>query len=258
MAETVMLDRNKTALTHRTTALAAAYLDGLGCKPVETEVPVQPGWIADVASYWYPTRTESKKLGIEKLAKELIDNECREVRDLMPFVYGTGPFSVLVEVKTSRADFARDQRKWKSRPAHLCFVAYPTGVVDDVPEGWYGIEVTKEAKQVRKLHRTTGQIHAQHPGVLIDFIAAVGIRRDHRTTRRATADWWKAYNAEEGEKKIRYASDNLMRGIYEWLNGMGFYGRCSFEEMLSANGIKKPSGRTDKAIEYFKSLRKSS
>ena len=56
------LDLNKTPLTHRITALAAAFLDAHGFKPVETEVPVASGWVADVASFVYPTMTEAKKL----------------------------------------------------------------------------------------------------------------------------------------------------------------------------------------------------
>jgi len=201
--ESTTLDRNKTALTHRTTALAAAYLDGIGCKPVETEVPVCAGWVADVASYWYPTQSEAKKLRLAKLAKELAPNGVLE-RNAIPHVYGHGPFSVLVEVKTSRADFTQDKRKWLGQPpANLCMVAFPTGIieVEEIPKGWYGIEVSKEATQVRKFHWINCRLHAQHPGVLVDFIAAVGIRRDHRTTRRATVDWWKAYNATEGEKR---------------------------------------------------------
>ena len=37
-------DRNKTALTKHVTAAAIAYLDERGCKPIETEVAVEPGW----------------------------------------------------------------------------------------------------------------------------------------------------------------------------------------------------------------------
>ena len=62
------LDRNKTDLTHRLTALAEGHLTVLGCKPIETEVPVG-GFIVDVAGFTYPTMTEMKK---GKLLKRVI------------------------------------------------------------------------------------------------------------------------------------------------------------------------------------------
>lgn len=260
VSECTTLDRNKTALTHRTTALAAAYLDGLGCKPVETEVEIRTGWIADVASYWYPTWTEGKRLRLPALAKQLLTHEDDRARpgDLMPMVYGHGPFSVLVEVKTSRADFARDKRKWECEPpANLCFVAYPTGIVDSVPRGWYGLEVTAEARQVRKLHWEEGRLHAQHPGQLIDFIAAVGIRRDHRTTRRALVDWWKSYNAKDQERRVSYSSQKLLDGLRSWINRNGMVGHLSFEDMLKYVGVKSPTPRfMEDAAEFFETLRK--
>jgi len=54
-------DQNKTELTRKVTAGAATWLTNLGAKPVETEVHVRQGWIADLAAVWCPTRTEAQK-----------------------------------------------------------------------------------------------------------------------------------------------------------------------------------------------------
>jgi len=150
------LDRNKTALTHRVTATASAYLYALGCKPVETEVFIRRKWVADVASYWYPTHTEFKKLRLERLARHIIAPDISRAnwKDWWPRVYGDGPFTVLVEVKTTRGDYTKDKRKWntEAKPAHFCFLAYPKGMVEEVPKGWYGLETNPKGDRLRKLH----------------------------------------------------------------------------------------------------------
>src|SRR5690242_1203826 len=56
------MDRNKTELTHRVTAAASLYLSECGFKPVETEVPIEQGWIADIAGACQPTPTELTKM----------------------------------------------------------------------------------------------------------------------------------------------------------------------------------------------------
>jgi hypothetical protein len=53
-----MIDRNKTEITHNITRLAALWLDNHGFKPVETEVGVDQGWIADIAGVGCLTQTE--------------------------------------------------------------------------------------------------------------------------------------------------------------------------------------------------------
>jgi ribosomal protein L13E len=249
------LDRNKTCLTHRVTALAAAYLDGIGCKPVETEVEIRSGWIADVASYWYPTMTECKKLGLPKKVREML-GIADDHRDLVFNVYGHGPFTVLAEVKVSRADFQKDDRKWNWPPAHLCFVAFPSGVLkaEELPAGWMGLECSANGEKIIKVHRTRGFMHAQHPGLTLDFVAAVGIRRDHRSRHRAIRDWWRHYRSEERERKANYSAADLLSGVAAWLRNDGSY-TGELEDVLAMNGVKKLPKRIDKPLEFFKSLR---
>lgn len=251
------MDENKTPLTHRATATAAAYLDGLGCKPVETEVPIRLGWIADVASYWYPTMMEAKKLHLHRRAQEILGvTSNTQARDLMPRAYGSGPFTVAVEVKTTRQDFARDDRKWQPGdwPAHICFLAYPTGLIEQAPDGWYGLELSKNGTQVRKVHRGCSWPHPQHSGLLIDFIAAVGIRRDHRTRYAATRAFLKAYRARDRQSRVAYSATRLLESLAAWIRGEGWKPERPLEDVLRDLGVEKLPSYCHDAIAFFEAL----
>ncbi len=255
------LDKNKTPLTHRVTAIAAAYLDGIGCKPVETEVEVQRGWIADVASYWYPSSTEAKKLWLDKRAAELLGVDSRDHYrcQFLPRTYGHGPFSVLVEVKTSQSDFQRDKKKWLALPpASICFVAYQRGLIEkeDIPEGWYGLETSMDASKLLRVHRHKGDCHPQHPGLLVDFIAQVGIRRDHRTRYAAHRAFFRSHNAEQRERDVRFSAAGLLQGLHEWIKGDGYRSTQSAAELMSEIGVKKPPKYCVEAIRFFEAMRK--
>jgi len=253
------LDDNKSALTHRVTAVAAAYLDRLGCKPIETEVPVRVGWVADVASYWYPTMSEAKRLDLDKRAAALFGPDCdTPAWWVTSRAYGDGPFTVLVEVKTTRQDFLQD-KKWDSRdwPAHVCCLAYPTEVVRDgeLPKGWYGLEISKEGRCLRKVHRPFAEPHPQHQGLVLDFVAAVGIRRDHRTRHAAMRDWAKAFRASDQERKVRYSASRLLRNLADWMHGEGWDPERSLVDALANCGLRKPSSSDREVITFFESLR---
>lgn len=254
------LDRNKTALTHRVTAVAAACLAGIGCKPVETEVEVRAGWIADVASYWYPTWTEAKKMHLHKRVRELLQITADNERNLLFHAYGHGPFTVLVEVKTTRADFTRDTRKWDAEtfPAHVCFLAFPAGVVkpEEIPQGWYAIETSKDGTTVRKIHRPFGRLHPQHPGLVLDFVASVGIRRDHRTSYAATRQWLASYRARATEDKRSYSTARLLEGLANWLQHKGDNPERPLAKLLSELGIKKLPHYLKKSLEDLEGLRR--
>ncbi len=279
-----MLDNNKTALTHRVTAVAIAYLSGLGCKPIETEVPIRPGWIADVASYWEPTWTEVKKfrlhrklvemLGIDLADYDIMRSRVEQIKEaakligmdfdesaLLSRIAGDGPFTVLCEVKVTKADFAKSPGKWLAvmgtTPAHLCFIAYPHGIVDKLPWGWYGIETSADGRRKRKVHRS-GRLLAQHVGATLDFVAAVGVRRHHRTTYAATRDWAKMYRAEESEKQVRYSTGDLLRCVAEWLQGEGYSADKTLKAALERAGLAKSPKYADEAIAFFEQLRERS
>lgn len=189
------LDRNKTNLTHKVTAVAAAYLSDRGFKPIETEVSVREGWIADLASFVYPSNTEIRKLrlfGKRKIIDEYYQNE-----DMFLRHYGA-PLTALVEVKTSLSDFRRDKKfDGCIFPAHLCYLAYPKGLLEKPPTGWIGLIVKEDGSRLLRIDigGFWVRIHPQHPGDVTDLVANVAIRLLHRTRYAQYRAWLKAYRA---------------------------------------------------------------
>lgn len=103
-------DRNKSELTHKLTAAAAFWLDEAGFKPVETEVPVCPGWVADLSGVIRPTKTEATRLKlIPPRGPYSRPNAWREWCDAFAAIPSL--LTAVVEVKTSRSDFIGDH-KW--------------------------------------------------------------------------------------------------------------------------------------------------
>ncbi len=249
-----MLDANKTPLTHRVTALAAAYLDGIGCKPVETEVPVASGYVVDVGGIWSPTPTEIKRLGMSPAVKKRIG----DVENVLRLV-GHGPLAVIAEVKTTRPDFLGDRKWLLPPPAHLCCLAYPSSILkpDELPKGWYGLETSAEGTRIRKVHRPMNWPHPMHPGLLLDFVVAVAVRRDHRTRYAAARDWVRSYTAEEREEKKIYSAARLLGRLADWLQHKGWRAEGGLAEMLPDLDIKKLPVRSAEAVKYFEALRES-
>ncbi|MCK4624344.1 MAG: hypothetical protein KAV00_03465 [Phycisphaerae bacterium] len=247
------LDKNKTPLTHRITAVAVDHLDRMGFKPVETEVPVAGKWIADVASFIYPTPTEAKKL-------KLISGGLQEYREI-DFRYGP-LLTALVEVKISRSDFTKDeQRKFNNPhpPAHLCYLAYPTGLLDkeEIPRGWIGLAMSKNGERLMKVHRTWAiKVYPQHPGDVANFIAQVAIRRDHRTRYKALRELRRAYNAREtNDRKVARIHD-IIRALLEALTGESAHADKTLTEILRWFGFDKLPDYLQKQVATLEEIRK--
>jgi len=222
-----MLDKNKTPKTHRATAIVSAYLDARGFKPIETEVRVYNGWIADLASFVYPTMTETKKLKLTGY-KNILGEAKIEFNDFI-YRYST-PLTAIVEVKVTRQDFKIDmERKFSGQifPAHLCYLAYPRGIIEEPPVGWVGLELDKECQRLLRVTRSVLKrnkynytfVHPQNPGDTIDLIANVAIRREHRTRYQAMRDWLKSYRAKEKQDQKVSDVSELLYWIEKILDG---------------------------------------
>lgn len=198
------LDRNKSALTHVATATVAAWLDGLGCKPIETEVVVGSGWTLDVASFWCPTLTEARR---SRLIRDLVpDAAARDSRESFQKMSCriADRLTIGVEVKVSREDYLRDRGRkygiWENRakldpPAHLCVIATTGDLLKgDRLEGWAWLRLSPTGERVVKFE---GQwsAHPLHPYQVEDFIASIAIRRDHHTRYASLRRWQKHYRA---------------------------------------------------------------
>jgi len=207
------LDRNKSALTHRATATAAAWLDGIGCKPVETEVALG-GWVADLASFWTPTCTEAKRA-------RLLRDICPDIKDhTSSFEWLTRRYpsrlTLVMEVKVTRSDFLadsgrkyrvigpeRDTRRLLIPPAHLCVLATTAEAMGkDRLADWGVLKLSADGSRVVKWE-SPWHINAQHPYQVEDLIAAVAIRRDHATRYAGARRFWKSYRAELSQDKAR-------------------------------------------------------
>lgn len=208
------LDRNKTALTHVATATTAAWLDGVGVRPVETEVPLGAGWVADLAGVWSPTLTEARKT---RLLREIFpqDDPQEQAYDAL-FKLGRrygGRLTVVVEVKTSRADFLADRgRKYAtyggsgtfratlSPPAHLCILAAPLDVIRDDEHlvDWTHLRLSADCSRVVK-RRGFWEVNRLHPYEIEDLILAVAIRRDNHTRYQSMRRLMKSYRAKESK-----------------------------------------------------------
>lgn len=210
----IHVDANKSPKTHAATAAAALWLDGLGCKPVESEVPLDggaSGWIADLASFWCPTFTEAKQ---SRLLKEVCpsDGKDRENFNWLSRSAG-GRLTIVVEVKISRADFLSDLgRKYGTRqkpatmrpPAHLCVLACPTGVIgkDEYLENWATLRLSEDCGRVLKFEGGW-YVNAQLPIQIEDLLAGVAIRRDHHTRYASLRRAMRAYRAGTAKSMYR-------------------------------------------------------
>lgn len=255
------LDLNKTPLTHKITALAAAFLDAHGFKPIETEVSVAPGWIADLASFAYPTMTEAKKLKLIKDRKLLHPDQ---IQDMTRLIYTCGPLlTAIVEVKVTKADLKKDwERKFKCRmlPAHLCYLAYPKGLIDkkELPMGWHGIECSEDGERViRRHHSFIYTIHPQHPGAICDLIAAVAIRRAHRTRYREMRDWMRSYRAEQKADEKRWRTQDVIIAISGYLAGKGWAGKAKdIDTAIKNTGAKIRETKTIReSLDFLETLK---
>ncbi len=150
----VVADRNKTELTLRVTEAASNWLTSIGAKPIETEVPIQRGWVADLAGVWCPTRTEARNLKIvsrpkrfgytpglepeeEERRKKIEDDSYRESEN----EYDALPDGIIIvhEVKTSRSDFMHDKKWLAPSPANMRVLSITPGIAsqEEFPDGWW-------------------------------------------------------------------------------------------------------------------------
>ena len=195
MKEKEPLDRNKTALTHKLTALGIGLLATIGCKPIETEVPVGNGIIVDVAGFTYPSMTELKRGKLLKSA--ILDNPLLKREDSYTVVEylsrkGLFPLTAVVEVKISLADFKKDlKRKFSQGIADLNYIIVPRSIKEKVQEAmnevshydyyyhWSIIEASDSGGRILK--SDIPRINEVPISKTLTIISNIAIRRCHRT-----------------------------------------------------------------------------
>lgn len=228
------MDRSKTELTQNITRNVSLWLDGKGFKPVETEVYVGDRWIADVAGVGLPTQTEMIDLKLIKRApryrSEADQPKFEEWRAAMAAI--PGRLMALVEVKTSWGDY-RGDRKWTAeRPAHLCYVAIPEGMVhpDDWPAGWGVILFSQEGTTIRKVHPP--EIASVAVEQQLNFLTNLAVARDHVTRHARIREFQKTIRISDGERKVVARVASAISAVRDIMKGK------SIEQALEYHGIK--------------------
>lgn len=213
-----------TLLTTHMTAAAKIWLLGCGIKPVEEEVPVGASWVADLAGYITPTRTELKRnLRLRHIIETHVDTD--SWIDIFLQKYQM-PLTVLVEVKASRSDYMKDkERKFQKHrydgPAHLCYIALPQGMIEENDLLWYWgyLFFSQNGSTLLKV-RPPLTIFPQHPGDVVDFIAAVGERCYNKWHGRELRQLMKNYRKKETEDKARWRMTRFLESILQNFGAM--------------------------------------
>jgi hypothetical protein len=220
-----------TALTKEVTQAALVYLDERGCKPIEPEVPVCDGWIADLAAVLSPTCTE---LILLKLMKRRLKcqgwNEWRDEASKLQRL-----MTVLVEVKTSRADFRSDLKWKKASPTNLSYLAIPNDLPvehEEVPSSWGILSYSQKSQQI-KLVRTPS-IREASAEQQLNVILEIALKRDHATRYERFRELQKMYRRDRNEEISRMRVMTAMRAMQSIVAGK--YG--SLKDALEYHGIR--------------------
>jgi len=220
----VSADANKSELTLRITEAAAVWLDNIGAKPVETEVPIDRGWVADLAGAWCPTRTEAQMQGLiprsVRFSGENWDRheQRREERE-KAFDALPAPITIAHEVKVSRGDFRGDKKWDRPWPANMCVLSIPDGMLkpEEYPAGWWILLHSTKAGTLRKVERR-GEIRAVADSDRMWFIHQVGLRCDHRVRNQRWRDLQKSHRNTENENVNRERMHRLARVMVDIVN----------------------------------------
>ena len=250
-------DISTPLLTKRITAGAKLWMLGAGFKPVEDEVYVTDGWIADLAGIITPTPSEFKRN--LKLHKLIGINDCSDPFSSFQQKYNM-QMTALVEVKATKADYmkdadrkfgirdGRDYSHWQRMPAHLCYIAYPDGMVNEneLPGGWGKLKFSRNGNKLLKSY-SPATIYPQNPVDIIDVVSNIGVRCYNKWTYRELRDTIKRYNSEEKQRNNIYKTNSFLDAVLTILES----NKRSLSEELKYRGIKlnKSHIKTCDAIE---------
>ena len=212
-------DQNKTEITKQITAAACFWLDERGVKPVETEVTVMDGWIADIAGVLCPTETELQTLKlIRRKPSWKKSEEDRQAWQVEASVLNR-MMTVVVEVKTSRGDF-RGDKKWEwEPPADLCWLAVPAGLIAETekPKGWGILEYSD--KRDCMISRCVPEIRTTTAERQRNLIHAVACRRDNHTRYEHINRLRKEYRDEDKRRESLTRVKDAMRAALSIARG---------------------------------------
>jgi hypothetical protein len=210
------LDRNKTDATHNVTRAVMRYLDERGFKPVETEVPVADGWVADIAGVCTPTRTEAVRLKLIPASPRCAAGEPYQ-RWNARYQALPCPLTALVEVKVSKSDFSGDHKWDKPSPANLRYLAIPHGLLlSAYPPGWTVLSVSNDGT-VRIV--ASGDVCNVPADQKMLTILSIAVRRDHATRYQRLRGMMKQYRVTQGEQRTLSRMSDAIRMAFAVATG---------------------------------------
>jgi len=241
-----MLDRNKTRLTHDVTQAAIKWLDAKGFKPIETEVPVASGWVADVAAMLVPTQTELINLGLIerrpswrriRAGNGWNTDKIKEWKQKLAMRKRT--MACVVEVKTSKSDFRTD-KKWMldSLVADLMYLAVPKGMLkpEQWPERWGILECSNDGiKCVQRASVRQCPLQQQ-----FDVALSIAVRRDHFTRYARWREYEKKQRLERAASTSHFRVSACLRAVLDIAEGraVGIAKTTDPQSILRYYGIK--------------------
>jgi hypothetical protein len=226
-------------LTARMTEAAVGWLERIGCKPVETEVQVDEGWVADAAGIWLPTRSEAQYLHLippslysrygnpdteESMERRQRRREDRE-RAFAPL---QRPLVIVHEVKATMADFRQDGKWARPWPGDVMVLSVPAGMLgaSSYPGGWFVLEHAKTGAVLRLAQRgRVGEITLEERA---SVTLAIAMRHYNRHRHALTNDLMRKWRGGEAERRINTRLGQLARTVLGLVNGE----RGSFEACL--------------------------
>ncbi len=193
-----MKDLNKSKLTEKVTGAVIVWLKEKGFKPVQTEVRITNGWVADIASILRPTQTELLDLKLIRKAPKWSPETQKDVTEWSSDVREMKRqiFTCLVEVKASRKDFIRDHKWDLPQPTNLAYLAVPKGLIseEEWPVGWGILEFSDDLIRAR---RWASPVNSP-PELQRDVIFEVLMRLFHTTDPYTVTQ--RANTREEGDR----------------------------------------------------------
>lgn len=226
------IDANKTGETRRVTELAASWLGERGFKPVESEVPVADGWVADIAGCASLSRTEAINMKLIRRKptwdKDWVANNQRWEAD---FASLPSIITAAIEVKTSRSDFTRDKKWLRLSPVHLLYLASPPKLIkpEEVPD-WIGLIVCGECGP-----RTIRPAACQQLdwAQVANVVHAIAIRRDHFTAYQRWREFSRQARERDNERTNKASVYAMVSAAVDVVTG-----KRTPEEALKMHGIK--------------------
>lgn len=214
------VDRNKTELTHKITAAVYRYLDERGCKPIETEVPIAVGWVADLAGLLCPTVTELVELKLLKRKPKWnqpgYEKWWEAAKERQSAI---GAATVLVEVKASDGDFKNDKKWAMALPAQLCYVAVPQGLhVNSHLQNPWGILRYYEGGDILRCERPPELVPITIEQKF-DTALQIAIRRDNQTRYSAHREFVKGIRIERNKEVSRDRVSKILHGMISVVKG---------------------------------------